>query len=77
MVLYIQTLLILLSILTYFAYIQALHLSPLLSNVFIILGLASGIAAFVLVFLAFDLTFKKTGAQNLFDELDVRFFKIM
>jgi hypothetical protein len=32
MVLYIQTLLILLSILTYFAYLQALQLSPLLAN---------------------------------------------
>ena len=64
MVLYIQTLLILLSILTYFAYLQALHLSPLLANAFIILGLASGIAAFVLVFLTFDLTFKKNKCSK-------------
>jgi ABC-type xylose transport system permease subunit len=66
MVLYIQILLILLSILTYFAYLQALQLSPLLANVFIILGLASGIVAFALVFFAFDLSLhKETSVRNL------------
>jgi len=65
MILYVQVLLIVLSILTYFAYVQALQTSPLLANLFMILGFASGIAAFVLIFFAFDLTLnKRTRAQK-------------
>lgn len=54
MILFIQTLLIVLSILTYVAYLQALQISSLLATIFMILGFASGIAAFVLVFFAFE-----------------------
>jgi hypothetical protein len=67
MILYIQVLLITLSILTYVAYVLALQTSPLLASLFMILGFASGIAAFVLVFFAFDLTLnKRKRAQKSF-----------
>jgi len=59
LILYLQVLLIGLSILTYVAYLQALQSSPLLASIFMILGIASGIAAFVLLFFAFNLTFNK------------------
>ena len=58
-ILYIQVLSIVLSILTYVAYLLALQTNPLLANIFMILGFAAGIAAFALVFFAFDLTLNK------------------
>ena len=59
LILYLQVLLIVLSILTYVAYLQALQTSPLLASIYMILGIASGIVAFVLLFFAFDLNFSK------------------
>jgi len=59
MILYTQILLIVLAILTYIAYFQALQMNPFLASIFMILGFVSGIAAFMLVFFAFETTSKQ------------------
>jgi hypothetical protein len=64
MILFIQILLIMLAILTYFAYFQALQMNLLLANIFMILGFVSGIATFMLVFFAFEITSKQKPSKK-------------
>jgi hypothetical protein len=71
MILYTQILLIVLAILTYIAYFQALQMNPFLASIFMILGFASGVIAFMLVFFAFEITSKQKPSKKRYTDHDL------